>query len=232
MHGAILGPFATPPFPLHTSPFLTKDKSSSNKKRVIVDLSWPKERSVNAAVPSDTYCGLEFVLKFPTIDNITQRVLACGANCYIGKIDISRAFKHIPIDPRDISYLGIYWGAYYIEKNLVFGFCQGSNIFQRTSDSTRYILSQEGHDCLNYLDDFLLIDNKNNCTTAFDRLAKLLPELGFTVSDHKTVKPKQIVTCLGIEIDTVKYTTSIPSEKLSEIKKLCSMWTHKKYCSK
>ena len=35
--GAFLGPFEKPPFELHTSPFLARDKSSSDKKRVIVD---------------------------------------------------------------------------------------------------------------------------------------------------------------------------------------------------
>ena len=38
-HGAIMGPFNSPPFPLHTSPFLTREKSNSKDRRIIVDLS-------------------------------------------------------------------------------------------------------------------------------------------------------------------------------------------------
>ena len=37
----LLGPFDSPPIDLHTSPFLTREKSSGDKRRVIVDLSWP-----------------------------------------------------------------------------------------------------------------------------------------------------------------------------------------------
>ena len=42
-HDTLVGPFRELPLPnLHVSPFLTRDKSSSNKRRVIMDLSWPK----------------------------------------------------------------------------------------------------------------------------------------------------------------------------------------------
>ena len=39
-HGAIVGPFTEPPIKnLHVSPFMTRDKSSSDHRRVIIDLS-------------------------------------------------------------------------------------------------------------------------------------------------------------------------------------------------
>ena len=69
-HEAILGPFQEPVFPLHISPFLTRDKSSSDKRRVIVDLSWLLGNSVNDAVKSESYLGTDFVLTLPTIDHI------------------------------------------------------------------------------------------------------------------------------------------------------------------
>ena len=49
-HGAIIGPFDSPPFDLHTSPFMSREKPGSNKRRIIVDLSWPKGASVNSGV--------------------------------------------------------------------------------------------------------------------------------------------------------------------------------------
>ena len=47
-HKAIIGPFAEPPFPIHTSPLMTRPKQEPAKHRTIVDLSWPKQLSVNA----------------------------------------------------------------------------------------------------------------------------------------------------------------------------------------
>ena len=108
-HSAMLGPFDVPPIDLHISPFLTREKSDSEKRRVIVDLSWPKGLAVNDATSIDTYDGVKFVLTFPSLDLITSRVLKCGKFCKIAKIDVSRAFKHVPIDPKDISYLGLFW---------------------------------------------------------------------------------------------------------------------------
>ena len=65
-----------------------------------------------------------------------------------------------------------------------------------------------------------------------ERLGHLLQELGLEVSHHKTVAPSTQVICLGILVDTTKYTLSIPKNKLMEIKKIIALWQHKKYCSK
>ena len=60
---AMLGPFGTPPIDnLHLSPFMTRNKSSSVNRRVIIDLSWPIGHSVNSRVESDCYLGTEFIL--------------------------------------------------------------------------------------------------------------------------------------------------------------------------
>ena len=153
-HNAILGLFSTPPFPVHTSPFLTQDKANSETKRVIVDLSWPLGQSVNNQVASNNYVDRDFILTLPTIDNVTKSVRKFGQNCFIAKVDISRAFKHIPIS-FVLEFL-FYW------KNLVFGFKQGSQIFQRCSDSIRYFMSKEKHYILNYIDDYLIFGKKIN----------------------------------------------------------------------
>ena len=43
------------------------------------------------------------------MDNITDEVLKLGKGCKIFKVDISRAFRHVPIDPGDLDLLGLYW---------------------------------------------------------------------------------------------------------------------------
>ena len=90
---------------MHTSPFKSREKSDSD----IVNLSWPKGSAINDAVNPDTYV-VDFVLTPPTIDHITKAVKAFGRGCYMAKIDVSRALKHIPIDPKDIHHLGLHWG--------------------------------------------------------------------------------------------------------------------------
>ena len=70
----MLGPFTSLAIEnLHSSPFMTRDKSSSTNRRVIIDLNWPLGHSVNSGVGSDTYLGTEFVLTYPSVNNITDQ---------------------------------------------------------------------------------------------------------------------------------------------------------------
>ena len=232
-HGAMLGPFKEPPIEhLHTSPFMTRDKSSSDKRRVIIDLSWPKGQSVNSGVHSDRYLDVDFVLTYPSIDNITEEVLKLGKGCKIFKVDISRAFRHVPIDPGDLDLLGLHWKNYFIDRSLPFGFKHGFAIFQRMSDAVRFIMTSEGHKIWNYIDDFLCVSLPSKINHSYARLQSLLQELGLTVSSKKLVPPSTQVVCLGILVDTETLTISIPPEKLQSIKHMCSQWTVKNFCTK
>ena len=145
-HGAIVGPFTDPPIKnLHVSPFMNRDKPSSEHRRVIIYLSWPLGQSVNSGVSSDKYLDTEFVLTYPFIDNVTDEVLRLGKGCQIFNVNISRAFSHVPIDPGDLDLLGLYWEGYFLDHFLPFGFKHGSSIYQHLSNGIRYIMSQGGH---------------------------------------------------------------------------------------
>ena len=142
----MLGPFTDPLIEnLHISPFMTRDKSSSTNRRVIINLSWPLGHSVKSGVGSDSYLGTDFVLIYPSVDNITDEVLKMGKGCQIFKVDISRAFRHEPIDPGDLDILGLYWDNYFLDFSLPFGSKHSSSMFQRISDAVRFIIRQEGH---------------------------------------------------------------------------------------
>ena len=104
---AMLGPFNTKPIPLHVSPLMVRDKQDSNKKRTIMDLSWPKGASVNASVQKDIYLGTQYALNYPSIDSITYALCKLGPAAKFYKIDIGRAFRQIKIDPMDIDLLGL-----------------------------------------------------------------------------------------------------------------------------
>ena len=128
--GAILGPSSTPPIKdLHISPCMTREKPHSDARRVIVDLSFPAGRSVNAGVSKDQYLGTPFLVNSSKIDIVTQKVKTLGKGSLIYKIDISRAFRHIKIDPGDYHLLGLKLDSYFIDSCLLFGFHHGSAIF-------------------------------------------------------------------------------------------------------
>ena len=75
-------------------------------------------------------------------------------------------------------------------------------------------MDQEGHNIWNYSDDFLCISLPSKINSTYVRLQELLAELGLSsVSSIKLVPPSTQVTCLGIVVNTVDFTISIPSEK-------------------
>ena len=231
--GAILGPFTKPPVPnLHVSPFLTREKPGANSRRVIVDLSYPQGASVNAGVDPESYLGFEFLLTLPSIDYITNKVVQLGKGSLIYKIDISRAFRHIKIDPADYNLLGLNFKAYYLDTCLPFGFRHGSGMFQHLSDSIRYIMLKKGHHVTNYIDDIIGQATKSQAEASFHTLYDLLGELGLDISKKKLLPPSTKASYLGVVIDTEEFTISVPENKLIEIKQLCDLWCTKRVCNK
>ena len=62
---AILGPFDDSPIQnCHYSPFMTREKPGSDNRRVIIDLSWPRDFSVNAGIDKNSYLNTDFCLDF------------------------------------------------------------------------------------------------------------------------------------------------------------------------
>ena len=132
---------------------------------------------INILIPS-------LYFTYASIDNITDEVLKLGKGCQLFKVDISRTFRHVPIDPGDSDLLGLHWEGYFLDHFLPFGFKHGSSFFPRLSDRIWYIISQEGHQVWNYIDDFLCVSLPSKISK-HDRLQGLLPELGLTISTKK-----------------------------------------------
>ena len=232
-YGAIYGPFKDLPFPVHISPLVTRPKQNSNKRRTIMDLNWPKGASVNNAIHKFRYLDTYFSLSYPSIDHIVEKVKLLGPGSLFFKIDISRAFCHLRIDPGDIDLLGILHQDLFLDGSLPFGFHLGSGFFERCSDAIQFIMKKHNHNALlNYIDDLIYVGLPSKIHDSYNFLLSLLQDLGLEVGDSKLVPPSTCVTCLGIQVDTIHKTLSIPQEKLQEIKNLCKSWTHKTVVTK
>ena len=112
-HGAILGPIRdmgnNPKHSvIHCSPLLTRPKDL-DKRRVILDLSYPQGLSLNDQVDKLAFDTSKFLLKFPSIDDIVQELCDHGDDVTIAKMDVARAFRNLRVDPADAIKLGIKW---------------------------------------------------------------------------------------------------------------------------
>ena len=103
-HETLLGPFQSLPIDSYISPLMTRSKQNSEKRRTIMDLSWSKDHAVNTGVYKNKYLGTYFKLQYHSIDNITMTLNTLGPGAMLYKVDISRAFRQIRIDPRDIDF--------------------------------------------------------------------------------------------------------------------------------
>ena len=100
---------------------MTRNKPNSDRCRVIIDLSWPLGASVNLGIDKDTYLGSAFALSFPTVDVITAELKYLGRGALLYKIDVSKAFRHVRIDPGDYDLLGLHWCDAYVDTCLPSG---------------------------------------------------------------------------------------------------------------
>ena len=138
----------------HYSPLLTRAISDGGT-RVIVDLSWPLGAGVNQFVPSNVFDFIEFQFKYPTIDDIVQKINDIGPNPLLYKVSFQRAFCNLRIDPLDYKVLGLMWrNQTFINVSLAFGFKQGASACQ-INDAVMYLMWTQHPWVANYLDDII-----------------------------------------------------------------------------
>ena len=154
---AIAGPFSTNPLhqPLICSPLQTVPKRGSNQRRVVMDLSYPPQLSVNSGITASSYLNEPYKLRLPGIDRLCQFILHHGRGCLLYKKDLRRAYRQLPIDPKDYHLLGFTFnGRLYFNTRCPFGLQTSAMICQRTTSAVIYIFTQHGYTADVYLDDF------------------------------------------------------------------------------
>ena len=137
-YGAVMGPYKKIPFKdkVGISPLSTRPKRDSQDRRVILDLSFPLGDSVNDGIPKDTYMGFAANLSFPKMDQFAVRIFQLGIGCFMFKIDLSRYFRQIPLDPGDYSLIGyVINGDIYFDKVLPMGMRSAPYIAQRITNA-------------------------------------------------------------------------------------------------
>jgi len=232
--GRIIGPFHRNPFTtqIAISPLNSLEKKNTTDRRVITDLSFPENYSVNYGINKDVYLGENIQMRYPTVDNIIELINAKGRGCMLYKRDMKKAFRQIRIDPGDIHLLSFKWkGLIYVDTVLAMGLRSAAYICQRLTNSVAYICREEGFELVNYLDDFCGVEVPARAQQAFRQLDELLKYLGIEEARNKAAIPSTRVAFLGIWFDTDKLTMEVTPERLIEIRKLSQDWLKKKKAS-
>ena len=186
--GAIVGPIhKAHSYDIHCSPLLTRPKDL-DKRRVILDLSYPRGASLNDQVDRELFDASEFVLKLPTVDDVVEQIIKTGDDVTLSKIDVARAFRNLRVDPADAMKLGITWqDDVYIDAAVAFGWVHGSAAFQCVSDAVTFIAAKAGINMVAYIDDYIIISPKTSAQCHFDTLASILTQLFRNASDKRRI---------------------------------------------
>ncbi|RXN30268.1 proline-rich 36-like protein [Labeo rohita] len=104
----MIGPYAVPPFPIfRVSPIGVATRKFSGKKRLIIDLSSPHNSpfpSINSLIPLE-----EFSLHYHDVDQAITLIKDAGRGAWLAKVDITSAFKVMPIHPDFWHLFSIRW---------------------------------------------------------------------------------------------------------------------------
>ena len=223
-HGTLVGPFKEPPFTpwAHVSPLMTRPKSDSADRRIIVDLSYP-DGGVNRYI-NKHQVGDEFVSHMlPTVHQALDVVRDKGIeNTLLASVDISRAYRNFRTCPTDWPLLNIYHnGEYFIDTAMPFGSRLSSYYMTKIAEFIARALQTRGVEALIYLDDILIIGKDEQSTKeAYGLTLSMLRQLGLPIATHKLIPPTRKLVWLGVCIDLDDNSISIPHKKLEEIRTL------------
>lgn len=151
-YGAIAGPFVSPPFEpwIHTSPVMTRPKAESEKRRIIIDLSYPSGKSVNEFVVKNNYYGHHIDHSLPKIDDVINYVESKGFSVALATIDIRWAYRNFPGCPLDYPLNTIkFQGQYYLDMAMPFGACTSSVYMQKIANMISRALALFGWTWIN-----------------------------------------------------------------------------------
>ena len=138
------------------------------------------------------------------------------------KSDLQSAFRQLPIRKEDLDLLGLkHQGLYYLDLCLPFGVSIACRVFETFSTALHWKVGQLIADILvHYLDDFHFGGSTwESCVLKLDTFREVCDTIGFPISEDKTVGPTQKLVFLGLGLNTITQTVSIPEDKVRKAMK-------------
>ncbi len=146
------------------------------------------------------------------------------------------AYRNVPVYPKDRWLLGMRWeGEVYVDGTLPFGLRFAPLIFTELGDAIQWISERKGAKWVrHYVDDFVAVGTAGSggCERSLQVFRKKCMRLGMPLDENKTEGPAEVITFLGIEIDSINMELRLPQEKLSELLNLLKKWRGMKSCRK
>jgi hypothetical protein len=176
--------------------------------RLVIDLS----RNLNHHLPYTYF----------TYSSVTTAVSNASHGCWFAKLDITKCYLSFPLDPSVHHYFTFSLDSrYYQFTRMPFGLSTAPRICTELLGVIAWHMKRNGIDPVRYLDDFLFIANTQQaCQAMLDESINILAMYGLMVNPTKTAGPSQVITFLGIELDSMNMTMRCTEERLEELTSL------------
>ena len=172
-------------------------------------------------------------LTLPSIDLLADKVMKLGKGCKVFKIDLQRGYRQFFVDPSDFCWLGYYFdNSYLFDCCLSMGSKSSARCCQMVTSAVVFIHTKAGYFAINYLDDLGGAEKATEAEAGFKHLQEILKRMGLREAPNKTVFPCTVMVFLGIEVNTLTLTLTIPSDKRQEIQLVLKKWAKKEFATK
>lgn len=220
------------------SPLNSVPRKNDDKRRFILDLSFPKGKGINDGINKETYQGETVDLRYPTIDDLVNLIYKRkaenpGQKVLIWKRDLKSCYRQFQLCPGSVHLVGYrFLGKYWYDLVLAMGSSSSAQICQKITDMVRYIFENRYDDEVrNFLDDFFLAQVESRAEDSYKNLNILLEQIGIDENLTKACPPNEQAVVLGILFDTVTMTLSLTQEKMKDIVSEWGKWQNKTRCT-
>ena len=187
---------------------------------------------MNSGIPQE-YCKV----KYPNFEEAVNMCLIAGKNCYMGRSDVSMAFRNVPLKVEDFPLLLLKATHpmtkktyYFVDKCLPFGSSISCAFFQAVSDSIAFLVRYKtGNPTVNYLDDYFFAALlKAWCDWQLNQFLDICQKINLPVALEKTFWGTQLMTFLGLLLDSRLQLVCVPVEKVDRALDMVAYFLNKK----
>lgn len=213
----LIGPFATAPLGVVPKP-------NSSKFRIIQDLSFPRNNSLQPSINSSIDSN-HFPTSWGTFDETAALVLSLPPGCQAATFDIESAYRIVPLAITQQASLCICWrDLVYVDRALMFGLASSAGVFGSVADMIVAIYQRAGYGPIKkWVDDFFVVRLPNQTWSEHDFI-QVTAWAGVPWSLAKTRPLATQQRYIGFDWDLEGKTVIFPEEKLHNLQATVHQW--------
>ena len=191
------------------SPLQFVPRRDSTETRIVHDLSFPQDASVNSPIPSDSFLNEPYKLTLPGIYRLVDFVNRLSRGCHVFK---NTSNEHI------VKFL-------WIRLIIISLACVSmahfifTRLYLLVYDPPRSPANARPKHLLTFW-------------TIMAEWTEFFSELGLQASPDKDTPPCCEMTCLGVQINTASMTLTVPQFRLHELQEELYSWFNDQFCTR